>query len=83
MYRTCLLVVLALASSSAFGAERWQTLPPDAAPVTMARHGYVTTQGARLYYAITGTGSPVLLLHGSLQNCKIGVCKIGVRVHLI
>lgn len=68
MLRARLLVVLALASSATFGAERWQTLPLNASPVTMARHGYVETHVARLYYAITGAGSPVFLLHGSLGS---------------
>lgn len=34
----------------------------------MTHHGYVQSQGARLYYATTGAGSPVLLLHGSLGS---------------
>ena len=34
----------------------------------MARQGSVKTHGARLYYAITGAGSPVLLVHGSLGS---------------
>mgnify|MGYP001555390706 CR=1 FL=1 len=34
----------------------------------MARHGYFENKGARLYYAVTGQGSPVLLLHGSLGS---------------
>lgn len=68
MLQACLLALLSLASSASFAAERWQTLPPNAAPVTMAQHGYVETNGARLYYAITGSGSPILLLHGSLGS---------------
>ncbi|MEO7050812.1 MAG: alpha/beta hydrolase [Rhodanobacter sp.] len=79
MLRACLLVVLALASWAAFAAERWQTLPPDAAPVSMARHGYVESQGARLYYAVTGAGSPVLLLHGSLGSSD----DWGYQVHAL
>ena len=85
MLRACLLIVVALASSAALGAERWQTLPPDAASVTMARHGYVKTRGARLYYAITGAGSPVLLLHGSLGSSDDWGYQVGAlaRHHMV
>ncbi|MEO6925186.1 MAG: alpha/beta hydrolase [Rhodanobacter sp.] len=68
MFRGWLLVLLVLVPPAAFAAERWQTLPPDPLAVTMTRHGYVETRGARLYYAIIGTGSPVLLLHGGLGS---------------
>jgi pimeloyl-ACP methyl ester carboxylesterase len=68
MSRAWLLVLLVFATPAALAAERWQTLPPAPAPVTMARHGYVETQGARLYYAVAGNGSPVLLLHGGLGS---------------
>ncbi|MEO8810921.1 MAG: alpha/beta hydrolase [Rhodanobacter sp.] len=68
MFRGMLLVLLVLVTPTAFAAERWQTLPSDPPPVTMTRHGHVETHGARLYYAIIGTGSPILLLHGSLGS---------------
>ncbi|MEO5831689.1 MAG: alpha/beta hydrolase [Rhodanobacter sp.] len=68
MSRAWLLILLVLATPPALAAERWQTLPPVPAAVTMARHGYVETQGARLYYAVVGNGSPVLLLHGGLGS---------------
>lgn len=68
MSRAWLLILLVLATPPALAAERWQTLPPAPAAVTMARHGQVETQGARLYYAVVGNGSPVLLLHGGLGS---------------
>lgn len=51
----------------AHAVERWKTLPVPRR-VAMARHGHVETQGARIYYAVTGNGPPVLLLHGSLGS---------------
>lgn len=68
MSRVWLLVLLVLVSPASVAVERWQTLPAAPAPVAMARHGHVETQGARLYYAVTGKGSPVLLLHGGLGS---------------
>ena len=60
MLRVCLSVMLAFVSSAGFGTERWQTLLPDAAPVTMTRHGHVEIHGAHLYYAIPGASSLIL-----------------------
>ena len=77
MFRATLLFLLVLVPPTLFAAERWQTLPPDPPAVTMARHGYVQTDGARLYYAVTGTGSPVLLLHGSLGSSDDWGCQVG------
>ncbi len=68
MFRAALLFLLVFVSPTLFAAERWQTLPPDPPAVMMARHGYAQANGARLYYAVTGSGSPVLLLHGSLGS---------------
>ncbi|MEO6800060.1 MAG: alpha/beta hydrolase [Rhodanobacter sp.] len=68
MFRIWLVVLFVSVAASAFGAERWQTVPPDPPAVAMARHDHVEVHGASLYYAITGNGSPVLLLHGSLGS---------------
>lgn|GEM_PF-4339313 len=38
------------------------------APVTSAKAGYADVNGIKLYYSITGHGSPVILLHGGLAN---------------
>ncbi|MGH8213920.1 MAG: alpha/beta fold hydrolase [Rhodanobacteraceae bacterium] len=48
----------------------------------MARHGRVEVRGASLYYAITGSGLPVLLLHGSLGSSDDWGHQIGaLAVH--
>ncbi len=36
-------------------------------PITLEQ-GYVENDGARIWYAACGTGSPVILLHGGLGN---------------
>jgi len=44
----------------------------DGAPALPAakRHGYVEREGARIWYATYGAGSPVILLHGGLGNAE-------------
>ncbi|MBS0432398.1 MAG: alpha/beta fold hydrolase, partial [Proteobacteria bacterium] len=54
-------------SSAVPDVERWTTLPAPPR-VAMSRHGHVENRGASLYYATTGKGPPVLLLHGSLGS---------------
>lgn len=63
-------VVLSLlvAPPPARAAELWRTLPAPAALPAAAAQGYVAHDGARIYYAAFGTGSPVILLHGGLAN---------------
>ncbi|HZX71145.1 MAG TPA: alpha/beta hydrolase [Rhodanobacter sp.] len=68
MSRTWLLMLIILLPLAALADQRWQTLPPDPSTVAMSRHGHVEVQGASLYYATLGKGSPVLLLHGSLGS---------------
>jgi len=49
---------------------RWQTLPlPPAMPRAEAT-GSVEVMGAKIFYAIYGKGSPVVLLHGGLGNSE-------------
>ncbi|HEY3599553.1 MAG TPA: alpha/beta hydrolase, partial [Paraburkholderia sp.] len=63
-----LSALAALAVQHAAAAERWQTLPPTPAPIASAHRGEASVNGIRLFYATTGHGSPVILLHGGLAN---------------
>lgn len=58
----------ALASANGATVQRWQTLPPTPAAPAGAKTGYAAVNGVKIYYAISGHGSPVILLHGGLSN---------------
>ncbi|ARJ43436.1 alpha/beta hydrolase [Pantoea alhagi] len=47
---------------------RWQRLPATPVPVAGMQTGYADVNGIQLYYATTGKGAPVILLHGGLAN---------------
>ncbi len=48
--------------------ERWKQLPRTPAPVAALKPAYASVNGIQLYYATTGAGTPVVLLHGGLAN---------------
>ncbi len=47
---------------------KWETLPLPPAMPSASAHDFCDVDGARIYYAIYGDGSPVVLLHGGLGN---------------
>lgn len=53
---------------SADAAERWEMLPPTPAPIPATRSGNANVNGISIYYAVYGSGPPVILLHGGLAN---------------
>lgn len=63
----CLLSCMPPAFGATPGTARWQTLPAPAT-ATMTEQGQVRVNGVRLWYATTGSGSPILLLHGGLGS---------------
>lgn len=79
---------LALATRPALPAQQagelWKRLPST--PTLPAAHtsGYAPVNGIRMFYAVFGEGSPVLLLHGGLGNSNYwgGIIPILVRDHL-
>jgi pimeloyl-ACP methyl ester carboxylesterase len=64
----CAVFASVFASAPARSAERWTTLPPTPTLPAGGRTGYVSADGARLWYAVYGTGTPVIFLHGGLAN---------------
>src|SRR5205814_754855 len=73
---------LAAATGGAAG-EPWQSLPPTPSLPAPAKSGYAPVNGIRMFYAVFGQGSPVLLLHGGLGNSNYWgeVIPILVRSH--
>ena len=68
MRRLPLALVLVILAFPALAAERWETLPPTPAPIAPVRAGHAAVNGISLYYAVYGSGPPVILLHGGLAN---------------
>jgi pimeloyl-ACP methyl ester carboxylesterase len=56
------------ASGAHAGKPRWQTLPVPPAMPRADVEDSVDVAGARIFYAVYGTGEPVVLLHGGLGN---------------
>jgi len=65
-----LLAFVAWRAPACAATPVWQTLPTPAPLPRAALSGYVTHDGARIYYATYGTGKPVILLHGGLANSE-------------
>ncbi len=74
-YIAVCLTVLALAIFAIAGsvpetgaAELWKTLPVPLSSPPANESGYAKVNGAEIYYAIYGSGEPLILLHGGLGN---------------
>lgn len=63
-----LALMLTLGALPTSAAELWKTLPELHATPAPQASGYVTNNGARIYYAVYGAGPPVILLHGGLAS---------------
>ena len=68
MRHLLLTMLLVLSVSAAKAVERWETLPPTPAPIAADSSGNIEANGISIRYAMYGTGSPVILLHGGLAN---------------
>jgi pimeloyl-ACP methyl ester carboxylesterase len=66
-----LCALFLLSALPAPAAERWQELPEPAPLPKAAKTGMAPVNGIELYYAIYGSGPPVLLIHGGLGYSEI------------
>ncbi len=64
------LVAIAISSSGAVAEELWKTLPKPLPAPTPKETGTVKVNGAEIYYAVYGSGEPLILLHGGLGNTE-------------
>lgn len=56
--------------------DRWQTLPEPAPMPPPADSGYAPVNGIQMYYAVFGSGDPVLLIHGGLGHADIWASQV-------
>jgi pimeloyl-ACP methyl ester carboxylesterase len=78
-----LLVLPRTAVPASAPNEPWQILPQTPPLPPAVKRGYASVHGMRMFYAVFGRGSPVLLLHGGLANSNYwgDVIPILVRNH--
>jgi pimeloyl-ACP methyl ester carboxylesterase len=62
--------------SMAGAEERWQTLPRPGEMPTPAESGYAPVNGIQMYYAVFGSGDPILLIHGGLGHADIWASQV-------
>ena len=58
-------------AAGARAAEVWETLPPTPAMPVAVETGYAPVNGIEMYYAIYGSGEPLILLHGGLGHSDV------------
>ena len=63
----CLLIGMA-APHIADAEPQWLSLPPTPTLPTSTRSGYAPVNGIKIWYAVFGSGLPVVMLHGGLAN---------------
>lgn len=78
-----ILLAMALFAVAAAGSAvpTWQTLPDPKPLPPPAASGYVAHDGARIYFATFGRGTPVILLHGGLANGRYWGNQVPALVH--
>jgi pimeloyl-ACP methyl ester carboxylesterase len=56
---------------SALAADRWMTLPEPPPMPQSSQSGKAPVNGIEMYYAVYGSGDPILLIHGGLGHADI------------
>jgi pimeloyl-ACP methyl ester carboxylesterase len=64
-------VLWAASAGFAISAERWMELPEPPAMPKAAESGMAKVNGIEMYYAVYGSGDPVLLIHGGLGHADV------------
>jgi pimeloyl-ACP methyl ester carboxylesterase len=63
-----LILLLAMIRASSAHGQQWKHLPPTPDLPKPERSATVAINGVRIWYALFGHGSPVILLHGGMGN---------------
>jgi pimeloyl-ACP methyl ester carboxylesterase len=58
-------------STAAWAADRWLEIPHPPPMPAATESGYAPVNGIQMYYAVYGSGQPVLLIHGGLGHADI------------
>lgn len=66
-----LCALFLFAAAPAVAAERWQQLPAPAPMPKADKTGTAPVNGIDMYYAVYGSGPPVLLIHGGLGYADV------------
>jgi hypothetical protein len=64
-------VPLTAYSVGASSEEVWQTLPETPPMPAASETGIAEVNGIKLYYAVYGSGEPLILLHGGLGHSDV------------
>jgi pimeloyl-ACP methyl ester carboxylesterase len=56
--------------------ERWETLPEPPPMPPAVESGYAKVNGIDMYYAVYGSGDPILLIHGGLGHADIWASQV-------
>lgn len=65
-----LIFLLFAVAAPALAGPQWMTLPPTPVLPRASQSGFAPVNGIRIWYAIFGSGAPVVLLHGGLANAN-------------
>jgi len=76
MFKAAILAAALLMPAAAIAEERWQTLPEPAAMPKADESGYAKVNGIDMYYAVYGSGEPILLIHGGLGHADIWASQV-------
>jgi len=62
------ILMIALSGALSAHAQQWAQFPPTPDLPKPERSGFAAVNGIRLWYAVFGAGSPVILVHGGMGN---------------
>jgi pimeloyl-ACP methyl ester carboxylesterase len=68
LYLHRFILMIALSGALSAHAQQWAQLPPTPDLPKPERSGVAAVNGIRLWYAVFGAGSPVILVHGGMGN---------------
>ena len=67
-YFDLLVLMVTLSGALSVHSQQWAQLPPTPDLPKPERSGMTAVDGIRLWYAVFGAGSPVVLVHGGMGN---------------